>query len=166
MANHMLIYLDADTFPRRLKAHIVEIGVAALSSTVGGIVVAASIMAPTTYASSSLSSLPELAVMLLGFTHLLAGALVLLGLLVPRSDFAVEIHTEQAGWILCAVGWAAFGWAMWYFAEGSTVSVALGVILGAVSGLRAWFLGEVEEQARERQAARERTHPPDGGAES
>lgn len=159
LANHSLIYLDGDPSAyKRFKTHVVEVGVATLSGAVGALVAYAAIIAPDTYASSSLAALPTLAVLLLGIVHMLAGALVLLGLLVTRRDVAAEIHTEQFGWIGASAGWLGFGWCMWYFAEGSTVTVVLGAILGTVSALRAVFLVEIEDQARARLA-----RPPEPG---
>lgn len=151
MANHSLIYLDEPmTLRKRFKTHVVEVGVGALGFTVGGMVAVGSMVDPNTYASSALAALPVIAVLLLGIVHMVSGAAILSGLLVPRRDVSTEIHLEQGGWTLAAAGWLGFGWCMWYFAEGSSVGIAFGLLLGTSSALRAWWLSEVEEQARDR----------------
>lgn len=150
MAGHLLIYEGGrPTIWQRFKAHVVEIAVAMVSTLLGATVITLGLTGQG-YVGSSLAALPTLLVIALGVTHLMGSALALIGLLVTRKRVDVEIHTEQAGWILISAAWLAFAFAMWRFTDDAFVSIELGVVLGIGATVRAWVLREVEQQQRQR----------------
>lgn len=150
MAGHLLIY--ATPHPsvwQRFKAHIIEVTVGTVSLLVGLLVAVVS-GTPAALVTSSLGQLPAPLLFALGLTHVVGGSLALIGLLISRKLIDAEIHTEQAGWIGVSVGWAAYAFGLWWFGDGSAVSITLGAILAGGAAARAWVLSEIEEQARER----------------
>lgn len=150
MAGHLLIYEGGHpTTWQRFKAHVIEVSVVAASLLLG---LTVSLLGLTEhgYVGSSLAVLPTSLVVALGLAHLGGSATALIGLLVTRKRVDVEIHTEQAGWMLISAAWFAFAFAMWRFTDDAFVSIELGLVFGCGSVIRAWVLREVEEQQRRR----------------
>lgn len=120
-------------------AHAVEVAISTYA------MVAGTLMTLTAGMIGERLPVPVILVYGLGAFLGVGGFLALCGIYIRRRNLRIELNTEQAGWVLQAIGWLTFMYVGWRVGNPANALVA-GTIIGTGSVLRTIALIKLERR--------------------